>query len=53
VAVREAAGETPLGRPSPEDVAGAVAFLLRVRATSGCVIPVDGGQSLAVGGPDA
>ena len=44
--VREAAGETPLGRPRPEDVADAVAFLLCAGRTSGCVVPVDGGQSL-------
>ena len=44
--VHEKAGDTPLGRPTPEDVAAAVAFLLSARATSGCVIPVDGGQSL-------
>lgn len=42
----EPAGETPLGRPSPDDVADAVAFLLDARSTSGCVVPVDGGQSL-------
>jgi len=41
----EKAGETPLGRPRPEDVARAVAFLLEAEATTGCVIPVDGGQS--------
>lgn len=45
-AVHEPAGETPLGRPSPEDVAEAVAFLLSARRTSGCVVPVDGAQSL-------
>ena len=44
--VHEKAGETPFGRPAPEDVAYAVSFLLSARATSGCVIPVDGGQSL-------
>lgn len=44
--VREKAGETPFGRPTPEDVASAVAFLLSARATGGCVVPVDGGQSL-------
>lgn len=41
----EAAGETPLGRPLPEDVAAAVAFLLGARATTGCILPVDGGQA--------
>ena len=44
--VHELAGETPLGRPTPEDVAAAVAFLLDAQRTSGCVVPVDGGQSL-------
>ena len=44
--VHELAGETPLGRPTPEDVASAVAFLLDAQCTSGCVVPVDGGQSL-------
>ena len=50
VGVREAAGETPLGRPSAEAVADAVAFLLDATATSGCVVPVDGGQHLLAGG---
>jgi NAD(P)-dependent dehydrogenase (short-subunit alcohol dehydrogenase family) len=36
----------PLGRPRPEDVAKAVVFLLEANATTGCIIPVDGGQSL-------
>lgn len=44
--VHELAGETPLGRPTPEAVASAVAFLLDAQRTSGCVVPVDGGQSL-------
>lgn len=44
--VREKAGETPLGRPAPEDVTAAVAFLLEARATTGAVLPVDGGQHL-------
>lgn len=44
--VHEKAGETPLGRPTPEDVARAVVFLLEANATTGCVVPVDGGQSL-------
>lgn len=42
----EKAGDTPLGRPTAEDVAAAVVFLLDAARTSGCVIPVDGGQSL-------
>jgi len=44
--VSEKAGDTPLGRPTVADVAAAVAYLLDAPATSGCVIPVDGGQSL-------
>lgn len=43
--VSEKAGEMPLGRPLPEDVARAVVFLLEADATTGCIIPVDGGQS--------
>ncbi len=43
--VREKAGATPLGRPTPQAVADAVAFLLEAPFTTGCVIPVDGGQS--------
>lgn len=46
VGASEKAGDTPLGRPTPEDVAEAVAFLLGAERTSGCVVPVDGGQSL-------
>lgn len=46
VGVREKAGLTPFGRPTPEQIAEAVAFLLSAESTSGCVIPVDGGQSL-------
>ena len=44
--VSEKAGEMPLGRPLLEDVARAVVFLLEATATTGCIIPVDGGQSL-------
>ena len=44
--VHEKAGETPLGRPRPQDVADAVAFLLEAEATTGCIVPVDGGQGL-------
>ena len=45
--VRERAGATLLSRrPSPEDVAAAVAYLLSAEATTGCVIPVDAGQNL-------
>lgn len=43
----EAAGETLLGgRPAAIDVAKAVAFLLEAESTTGCVVPVDSGQSL-------
>ena len=42
----EKAGETLIGRPEPEDVAAAVAYLLEAHATTGAVIPVDGGQHL-------
>ena len=43
----ERAGATPLGRrPTPQDVADAVAYLLSAESTTGAVIPVDGGQSL-------
>jgi len=45
--VREKGGETLLPRrPSPEDVAQAVEFLLSAEAVTGCVIPVDSGQHL-------
>jgi NAD(P)-dependent dehydrogenase (short-subunit alcohol dehydrogenase family) len=46
VGVREAAGETLVGRPTTEDVARAVAYLLDAKATTGAVLPVDGGQHL-------
>lgn len=45
--VHEKAAATPLGRPSAEAVADAVAFLLSAESTTGCTIPVDGGQHLA------
>ena len=44
--VREKAASTPLGRPSADAVAAAVAFLLSAESTTGCTIPVDGGQHL-------
>ena len=46
VGVHEKAGETFIGRPTPEAVAKAVAFLLDADSTTGAVIPVDGGQHL-------
>lgn len=45
-AVHEKAGATPLGRPTAEDVAEAVDYLLNAKVVSGCTITVDGGQSL-------
>lgn len=44
--VHEKAGETPLGRPTAEAVAKAVAFLLDAESTTGVVVPVDGGRHL-------
>lgn len=44
----EKAGPTPLGRPSAEDVAAAVSFLLSAKTTTACVVPVDGGMHLEV-----
>lgn len=45
--VREAAGELPLGRrPTPEDVARAVAFLAENDSITGQILFVDGGQHL-------
>ena len=46
VSMHEKAGETPLGRPRPEDVAEAVEFLLGAGATTGAILPVDGGLHL-------
>ena len=43
--VREKACETPLGRPTAEDVAMAVEFFLEAKSTTGAIIPVDGGAS--------
>lgn len=40
------AAETPLGRPTPEAVAEAVAFLLTAPFTTGCILPVDGGAQI-------
>lgn len=48
--VREAAGDLPLGRrPTPEDVANAVAFLAENESVTGQILFVDGGQHLAKG----
>ena len=45
---REAAGDLPLGRrPTPEDVARAVAFLAESDSITGQILFVDGGQHLA------
>ena len=44
VGFREKAGITPLGRPTPEAVAEAVAFLAAAQFTTGCIIAVDGGE---------
>ena len=45
-AVHESAGELLVERPSVEDVAAAVCFLLSVPSVTGAVVPVDGGQHL-------
>ena len=45
--VREAAGDLPLGRrPTPEDVARAVAFLAENESVTGQILFIDGGQHL-------
>ena len=46
VGVHVRAGETLVGRPTPEDVARAVAYLLDAKSTTGAILPVDGGQHL-------
>ena len=47
VGVHESAGETLLDRrPTPEDVADAVAYLLDAQSVTGVVLPVDSGQHL-------
>jgi NAD(P)-dependent dehydrogenase (short-subunit alcohol dehydrogenase family) len=49
-AVREAAGEIPLGRrPTPEEIARAVAFLAESESVTGQILFVDGGQHLRPG----
>ena len=42
----EKALPTPFGRPTADDVASAVSFLLSAKTTTSCVIPVDGGALL-------
>ena len=44
--VHEKAAATLLGRPTADAVADAVAFLLSAESTTGCTVPVDGGQHL-------
>lgn len=47
---REAAGDIPMGRrPTPEDVARAVAFLAESDSVTGQILFVDGGQHLVEG----
>lgn len=46
VEAHEKAGELLVDRPTPADVAVAVAYLLTAPSTTGCIIPVDGGQHL-------
>lgn len=47
--IHESAGELLVERPTPEDVASAVAYLVTASSVTGCVIPVDGGQHLLNG----
>lgn len=44
--IHEKAGELLVSRPTPEDVAAAVSYLLAAESTTGAIIPVDGGQHL-------
>lgn len=44
--VRMKGGLCPLGRPTPDDVAGAVSYLLGARTVTGAILPVDGGLGL-------
>ena len=44
--VHELAGELLVTRPTPEDVAAAISYLLSAPSVTGTVIPVDGGQHL-------
>lgn len=46
VGAHERAGALLTARPTPEDVAAAVAFLLAAPSVTGCILPVDGGQHL-------
>ncbi|MCR5414762.1 MAG: SDR family oxidoreductase [Kiritimatiellae bacterium] len=44
--VHEKAGRLLAAKPTPEDVAAAVAFLLETASVTGAVVPVDGGRHL-------
>ena len=44
--VHELAGKLLVTRPTPEDVAAAISYLLSAPSVTGTVIPVDGGQYL-------
>lgn len=46
VGVPERAGTLLTKRPTTEDIASAVAFLLNTPSVTGCILPVDGGQHL-------
>lgn len=46
VGVHEKAGALLTARPTADDVAAAVAFLLDAPSVTGCILPVDGGQHL-------
>ena len=46
VGIHENAGDCPLGRPKPLDIAKAVAFLLDNESVTGVDLPVDGGLNV-------
>ena len=46
VGIHEKAGDCPLGRPKPLDIAKAVAFLLDNDSVTGVDLPVDGGVAV-------
>lgn len=53
VGVHEPAGEMPLAqRPTPDDVADAVAYLLGAESVTGVILPVDAGQHLVGAYPE-